>query len=199
MEISEDVKQVARHALHVIGGKPSVQMYVERDLKLEMDIATYVDDRYDDDIISYSTLGLCNYTLGLVSDDKPIRVELVGAAQSQFEDMPKILAACAYGIMDGKYTAMPGGIYPSILDPYCPDSDMRHVLLNDPYFWTGFDTLEFPDKHVVWLMLVPISDDEFYYAGMNGSDALMEQLELHDIDPTDLNRKTILKDWEFED
>ena len=48
---------------------------------------------------------------------------------------------------------------------------MKHVYLMNPFLWEGFKTLEFGNREIAWLLIVPISEQEKNYAIANGWEA----------------------------
>ena len=56
----------------------------------------------------------------------------------------------------------------------------------------GFKTLEFENREIAWLLIVPISEQEKNYAIANGWEALEDIFEKADIDIFNLNRKSII-------
>ena len=58
--------------------------------------------------------------------------------------------------------------------------------------WEGFKTLEFGNREIAWLLIVPISEQEKNYAIANGWEALEDIFEKADIDIFNLNRKSII-------
>ena len=45
---------------------------------------------------------------------------------------------------------------------------MKHVYLMNPFLWKEFETLEFRELCVTWLLIIPISEQEKEYAIING-------------------------------
>ncbi|WP_236900445.1 suppressor of fused domain protein [Clostridium estertheticum] len=53
---------------------------------------------------------------------------------------------------------------------------MKHVYLMNPFLWDGFKSIEFEDRKVAWLLIIPISNEEKDYAVANGASALEMKL-----------------------
>lgn len=51
---------------------------------------------------SYATIGLSEYDIGLFSNDKSLRVELLGACDTKEEFFANILATTAFEVMQNK-------------------------------------------------------------------------------------------------
>lgn len=84
-----------------------------------------------------------------------------------------------------------GYIISDIISQYIVDIDMKHVYLMNAFLWEGLSTLEVENKKIVWLLIVPISDEEMKYALNNGYDALESKFEEMQIDIFNLRRKSI--------
>ncbi|MBZ9617597.1 suppressor of fused domain protein [Clostridium estertheticum] len=56
------------------------------------------------------------------------------------------------------------------------DCEMKHVYLMNPFLWDGFKSIEFEDRKVAWLLIIPISNEEKDYAVANGASALEMKL-----------------------
>ena len=69
-----DNKKVAKHALHFIGGKPSVARYYNSDESKQIDIMTS-DSGIIKGIPVCATIGLNRTDIGLSIDGKKLRVE----------------------------------------------------------------------------------------------------------------------------
>lgn len=52
----------------------------------------------------------------------------------------------------------PGYIVKDIIDQYIQGSDMKHILLTDPFIWKNVDSISIDNICVAWLMAVPISE-----------------------------------------
>lgn len=68
---------------------------------------------------------------------------------------------------------------------------MKHILFITPFLW-DIDDLLFEDRTVIWLMAVPISNEELDYLRRNGSDKLEQLFEEQQIDFYDLNRQDVI-------
>ena len=138
----------------------------------------------------YATIGLSECEIGLVSYGKSLRVELLGVCDAKEKFFANILATTALEIMQNRKCSY-GDIIPYVISEYIPDSEMKHIYLTNPFLWEGFETLEFTDRVVAWLLIVPISDKEKDYAIENGWEALEEKFEEHNVDIFVLKRKSI--------
>jgi len=188
----DEKRLIAKIAFDAFGGKPSVIRYWD-DAKVSSIDILICKDRPEKDVVSYSTVGLSNYTIGFSVKDKLLNVELVGASYSKFDIYSNILATCAFNIINSKYTCYPGAIFQNVINLYDLNLSMKHILFVHPFLWEDqLKTLNLMDKQVAWLLAVPISNEEFIYAKENGTDALEDLFVENEIDIFDLARKNII-------
>lgn len=175
-----------------IGMTPKVLKYYADGNSADIDIYLGVD-RPDVEITTYSTIGLSDYPIGLSTQEgKTIRVEFISMCKSESEYYGNILASCAFNIINDNYTCKPGIVYPNIITKYYNNSVMKHMYFTSPFSWPTLQKIEDDDKVVLWLLAIPISDEEFDYLHENGIERFEELLESHDIKYYDINRQSIL-------
>ncbi|MGI8627463.1 MAG: suppressor of fused domain protein [Geodermatophilaceae bacterium] len=81
-------------------------------------------------VTSYATLGMSRFNNGgLESGGRPLRVELLAACQSGFAHMAAGLTGCALNVAKDGYQVTPGVVHPNVLNHYCPDIVLKHLLL----------------------------------------------------------------------
>lgn len=183
-------KIIAKKELEVIGGKPNVYRYYDEKNIKSIDILSCIDRPYTG-VTSYGTIGLSGYDIGLFSDNKSLRLELLGACDKNNELFANIISTTAFEIMESGKCGY-GEIISNVVSQYIQDSDMKHIYLMNAFLWEGFDTIEFEDSKVAWLLIIPISESEKQYALTNGYDALETKFEEMDIDIFNLKRKSVL-------
>ena len=191
MSISNENKIIAKTALHAFGGKPSVSKYWDENNVSNIDMLTTVNRPFDG-VSSYSTIGLSDHSIELTVDETPLRIEIVGASATDYEQFPNILASCAFCIINSKFSVSHGKVFRDIIKMYYPNTEMKHVLFVSPFLWEDLKTLEFSNKKVAWLLAVPISENEYLFAQEKGTDSLEELFEQEEIDIFDLERESIL-------
>ncbi|WP_343101998.1 suppressor of fused domain protein [Romboutsia sp. MSSM.1001216sp_RTP31141st1_G3_RTP31141_220114] len=182
-------KIIARKELEAIGGKPQVYRYWDEENKKSIDILSCVNRPYIG-VVSYGTIGLSSYDIGMISNNKSLRLELVGACDMKEELFANIVSTTAFEIIESGNCEY-GYIISDIISQYIVDIDMKHVYLMNAFLWEGLSTLEVENKKIVWLLIVPISDEEMKYALNNGYDALESKFEEMQIDIFNLRRKSI--------
>ena len=124
-------------------------------------------------------------------DDKSLRAEIIGSTDSRNDLFPNIISDCAFKVMDGSSTCMPGTVFLNAIDNYYLDSNMKHMLLTIPFLWELHD-LEFDHEYVTWLFAVPISESEYHFFVENGYQKLEMLFEKKQIDIYDLNRSPVV-------
>lgn len=191
MSVTNENKIIAKTTLDVFGGSPKVTAYWDDDNVSRIDILTTTNGLYSD-ITPYATIGLSDYSIGYDVDNKPLRVEIVGACDQSFDYLPNILATCAFNIINSKFRISHGCMFKNVVGMYDQDSEMSHVLFVSPFLWEQFQTIDFPDKKVTWLLAVPISTKEYLYVEKEGSEALEDLFEEKEVDIFDLKRPSIL-------
>ncbi|MCZ8535482.1 suppressor of fused domain protein [Psychrobacillus psychrodurans] len=191
MTVTKENKIIARIALEAFGGKSSVSKYWDEKKVSNIDILATFDRPYDG-FTSYSTIGLSDYSIGYSVDDKPLRIEIVGACATTFKLFPNILSTCAFNIINTDLPISYGKIFKGIIKMYYPDSEMEHVIFTSPFLWEKLKTIDFPDKKVTWLLALPISTKEFLFAEKEGTEALEDLFEKKEIDIFDVRRNSIL-------
>lgn len=192
MNIKNDYKVIAKYLRDVIGMKANVKKYYDKNENKSVYIMT-INDVLEDGINFYSTIGTSDYSLNKYVEGLPLRVELMFTAEAVEAKVPNMLASCAFCIMNSNYKCYPGAIFHNIISSYIKDTDMKHVMFVEPFFWDDkLKNLKFEEKIVTWLLAIPISEAECIYMEENGLDALEELFEDYDIDVFDLNRKSIL-------
>lgn len=190
--MNKNNKVIATKLLETIGGNPKVIEYYDKNniSKTEIFIS---ENRPYEGITSYGTIGLHNYDIDLVlPDNKKLRVEFVGACDSQYEKFPNMLSSCAFNIINSNYSCNPGTVYPNIVKEYYWNFSMEHIMLVSPFLWENLSGIELDNKFVTWLMLLPISEKEFQFLKDNGSNALEDLFTKNQIDVYNIERKSIL-------
>lgn len=190
MTISSENKIIARTVLEALGGKPTVSKYWDENKVSSIDLLEALNRPFDG-VTSYSTIGLSDYSIGYSVEEKPLRMEIVGASASMYEFFPNILTTCAFNIINTKFSISHGKMFKDVVRMYYPDNEMEHILFSSPFLWENLNTIDFPNKKVTWLLAVPISTKELLFAEQEGTEALEELFEQKDIDIFDINRNSI--------
>lgn len=187
-----DKIKIAKEIAKIVGGKPTAFKYHQNEFNIDIFIGK---DRPDDFIKTCSTIGLSEYTIYQRIEGKPLRVELIGAADSSLEYFPNIIADCAFNIIRGEYSMEPGAVYPNIIENYYPEATVKHVFFTEPFLW-NFKSLDFKEMYVTWLQAIPITEEEFKiikkYGSEQGKIELENLFERHQIDIYDFMRKSVI-------
>lgn len=192
MDNMANKKRIFQHIHKAIGLTPKVSSFYDDNKSSEIDIYIGVD-RPDFGVTIYSTIGLSDYSIGLVGkNQKQLRAEFIGICNSKDVKFPNILATCAYNIINDKYSCKPGVVYPSIISDYYDNIEMKHIYFTTPYLWEDLKTIECDDKIITWLLAIPISDSELDFLRENGSEMLEDLFEKNDVDIFDIDRKSVV-------
>jgi antitoxin YqcF len=76
--------------------------------------------------LSYSTIGLSDYSIGYEDNSKSLRIELVGACDSKC--FPNILATCAFNIINTNFRCSVGTIFLDVVKMYLNNSPMQQEM-----------------------------------------------------------------------
>ncbi|EEM01991.1 suppressor of fused domain protein [Bacillus pseudomycoides] len=192
MGISNESKIIAKSALKAFGSNPVVSKYWDDNSISNIDILS-TRDRPCEGVTSYSTIGLYMHSIGRSIDEKSLRVEIVGASATTYNNYTNVLATCAFCVINSKMSIYPGQIFLDVLKFYYPNSEMKHMFFVPPFLWEDqLQTIDFPDKKVAWLLAVPISEKEYLFAQQNGSTKLEDLFEQNEIDIFDIERESVL-------
>lgn len=143
-------------------------------------------------VTSYSTLGVYQCQNLLTADDKELNVEFMGICDSKNNWFDGLLSTCAFAMIKGKVRAHPYEVYKNIVPLYQPNIDMKHILLIPPFSLRHeLGVIETDNRVITWLMLNPISENEYAYMVENGYQKLIDAFVEADIDIYDLYRKSI--------
>lgn len=125
-------KIIAKKELEVIGGKPSVFRYWDKDEIKDVDILSCIDRPYTG-VVSCATIGLSDYDIGMLSGNKKLRLELLGACDVKESLFPNIVSTTAFEIMERDNCGY-GHIISDVIEQYIYDCEMKHVYLMNPFF-----------------------------------------------------------------
>ncbi len=143
-------------------------------------------------VTSYSTLGVYRCENLLTADDKELNIEFMGICDSKNNWFDGLLSTCAFAMIKGKVRAHPYEVYKNIVPLYQPNIDMKHILLIPPFSLNHeLGVIETDDRVITWLMLNPISENEYAYMSENGYEKLLDAFVRANIDIYDLYRKSI--------
>jgi hypothetical protein len=186
--ISAANKTIARIVSEVFGGIPKVVRYWDGDHKSHVDILT-CEDRPQNGVISYSTVGLSDWPLYRGEEEYGVRLEIVGACGSTFTSFDNALSTAAFCIINSKWFCFPGAVFPDVLSMYDCSPTMQHFMFVPPFLWENdLKTIDLEEKKVTWLLAIPISEAERAFANDNGSEKLEDLFVERQIDVFNLCR-----------
>ncbi|TWT47583.1 suppressor of fused domain protein [Botrimarina hoheduenensis] len=188
--ISDADKAIAKAAAQAFGGRPRVARFWDDNHASSVDILT-CEDRPQEGVISYSTVGLSGWPLFKGEKEYGARLEIVGACGSAFKGFDNALSTAAFCVINSKWFCCPGVIFPDVLAMYDCSPTMRHFLFVPPFLWEDhLNTLDLDGRKVAWLLAVPISEDERAFAEANGPEKLEELFADRQIDIFNLHRSS---------
>ncbi|UFS62741.1 suppressor of fused domain protein [Sulfurimonas sp. HSL-3221] len=188
-EVSNENIALAKMARDAFGGTAKVRRYYDEKEEKSVDILTSEDEK----LLSYATIGLSDSPLYIDGKEYEVRVELVGASYANIDYFPNVLATAAFNIMNSKWECYPGVIFDNIISMYDSSIEMKHLLFVPPFVWDNrLETIEFENKKVAWLQIIPISDEERSLALEKSSEALEELLEQSEVDVYNILRQSIV-------
>lgn len=185
---------IAKTLLKLIGGEPKIIRFNNNDPRFGVDVFVGRDHPYNN-ITSYSTIGLSNYSIEITTaNKKELRVEFIGACNNEYNLFPNILSSVAFNIINDKATCKQGIVFTDIIEQYYSNDDttMKHIMFVDPFLWKNIQSIEFDDMIVTWLMAIPISQSEFEFHTQHGSDALEKLFAENAVDICDLKRVAVV-------
>lgn len=190
MTAPADHKRLAIYLAGALGGSPNVETFWDKPRRSSIDILSAADIPQRG-LTSYATIGLCDFTTGLMSDGLPLRAELVMTLRSEDADAPAMLSTCAMDVINDQFVIRLGAIFQKVIELYRPELAMKDLFLVEPFIWPLEDQM-FADKKVSWLSAVPISAAERNLARERGPDALDALLEAREAKVFDLERQSVI-------
>lgn len=191
MSVSESNKKMARTLAGAFGGQPEVIRYWDEKKCSSVDVLI-CNNAPQKNVCTYGTIGLSDHPIEKDGAEIAVRVELVAAFGSSFEEAANVISTAAFCVMNSKWEIGPGVIFPDVVSMYRKKSEMKHVLFSSPFLWENLTTQRFEDKTVAWLMLIPVSEKEYQFAEMNGAAALEDLFVSKQIDLFNLDRVSAL-------
>lgn len=189
-DVTEENRQIARTVAELFGGAPAVHTWWDDEKKNSVDILSS-EGSPGPGVTAYATVNLSNTALTDAAND--LRVELLGACQSDVEGFPGLLSTCAFNVIEHGAVIAPGVIFPDVVSTYELSTTLRHILFVPPFFWGEAPaTLYMPKRTVAWLQALPISDAELEHLTLDGISSLMDIMEEKRPAVFDLNRPSVV-------
>ena len=191
-EVSETSKLVARKVVEAFGRRPKIINHLDVGEQNSVNIAE-LKDCPEPGIASYSTVSLSDFPMYLGGREFESRIEIAGAAPNHVDRFVGALATAAFCIIKDKWACHPYAIFPDVMAMYDLSPTMKHVMFMEPFFWPALeDSVQFPDRLVTWLQMIPIAESEYRFAEAQSPAALGQLFEDQDIDVCDLQRKPVV-------
>lgn len=189
----ESHRSLANRIREVFGApKPDVHRYWDDARRSSIAVVSAADVP-DRGVTSYATVGLFEAPNLIEGVEAPARVELLGAAGSQFEGFANALSTAAFCVINSGWFCGPGEIFPDVFRLNGSSKALPHGLFIPPFLWgEGFRAHRIEDRTVTWLQLIGISPRERDFAESNGVSALTKRFETEQIDVYDLERDSVV-------
>ena len=128
----------------------------------------------------------------MTADNKELHIEFMGICDSRNHWFDGLLSTCAFAMIKGKVRAHPYEVYKNIIPIYQPNIDMKHILLIPPFSLNSdLGAIETDKRIITWLMLNPISENDYTFMQKNGYQKLIDAFVEANIDIYDLYRNSI--------
>lgn len=190
--VSADNKLIARHAAKAFGGKPQVVAHWDDENEHSVDILS-CPDAPAPGLTSFSTVTLSDSPLIQQGREFPVRIELVGACDTEVEAFANVLCTAALFVMKDGWFCRPGAVFETMVSMYRLSDSMEHLYFTAPSHWPELNTtLALSTKKVTWLWAIPISDAESRYIAKHGDDRFESLLEESNADVFDIHRTSII-------
>ena len=161
---------------------------------LALDVAI-IEDFPEEGIRTFSTIGMSDVAF---TDEEgkayEFRMEIVASDDLDNEVIPDILfEVYAHAKENSDWICTPGSVLENVIEPWRPDSDMKHAYFTSSFFVQELNEVRvFDNTKVIWVMLIPISDKELEYLDENGNDAFETMLEDAEANILDIDRESVL-------
>jgi hypothetical protein len=183
---------VAQKVMEAFGGRPKISTHLDVGEQNSVHIAELIDCP-EPGITSYSTVDLSDFPMYLGGREFESRIEIAGAAQNHVDRFADAIGTAAFCVIKDQWAIHPYAIFPDVMRMYELSATMRHVMFMEPFFWPALeDSVQFPDRMVTWLQMVPIAESEYRFAEAESPAALGQLFEDKHIDVCDLQRKPVV-------
>lgn len=186
---------LARAIATALGIQPKVYPYYDDDKSNSIDILECTDPLNHQNRF-YCTIGLSDIPVIIFDEEQNFGVEVLLVAQKENSFAGNLLSTASFFIGKDNWEARPGAVFNNLISLYDTTLEMKHIYFTEPFFWQ--DKLEelsakIEEKNVLFLLAVPISENELQYKEENGDEALEALLfSENTIDLSDFKRKSVL-------
>jgi hypothetical protein len=170
-------------------GDVAVHAYYNEDETLRVDIFSAVDSPQPG-VTTFATLGLSDYRNEL-ADGTNVPTELIAVAASGSDLPARTLATMSFDHATPGIALRPGVVVQGAISRNDPDAPLPHALLTSPFLWDDLQRVEVGDALVFPLLAVPVTNTEWRFAEIHGSEALESLFEDDQIDIFDWGRPPI--------
>ncbi|MEW5675961.1 suppressor of fused domain protein [Flavobacterium enshiense] len=178
-----------------LGIQPKVYPYYDDDKSNSIDILECTDP-LDNLNVFYCTIGLSDIPVTIFGEEQNFGVEVLLTAQKENSFAGSLLSTASFFIGKDNWEARPGAVFNNLISLYDETLEMKHLYFTEPFFCQ--EQLEqvsvnIEEKNVLFLLAVPISENELQYKEENGDEAFEALLfSENTIDLSDFKRKSVL-------
>lgn len=176
-----------------------VGRHVRARLGSQTRVVRFGDDFQSDDVFVVSGMdcpspGVTSYgTAGFSSTSqlyqgREVFVEILGACRSGVSGFDNLVASCVFDSRKNGSSVVYGSVICGIMDQYSISTTLRHVTFVSPFLWSEFGPANIQQKHIHWLLMLPIAEAEANLLKETGIGALEGVFERQQIDVFDLSR-----------
>jgi len=186
--VSSENKIIAKSALSVFGGKPTVTKFRDESATAQVDILSCKDSPATG-VTAFSTVNLSDTQFKVTADGLPLGVEIIGVCDSGYEKFARVISTAAFCVIKDRQECVPGAIFENAVSINDSAAEMKHLVLVPPFLWGEQpETIYFESKAVAWLLAVPISAAELNYARDRSIGDLEDLFDEKKIDIYNINR-----------
>jgi len=186
---------LARTIAEAIGFNPNVYPHFDDNNLNSIDILECTDPLNKENRF-FCTIGLSDIPFKILNEEQNFGIEIFIVAKDKNEFASKLLSSCSFFIGKDNWEARPGAVFRDVISLYNKNIEMKHIYFTEPFLWQ--DKLEqisskIEEKNILFLLAVPISENELLYKNKNGDEEFEKLLFLtKNIDLFDLNRKSVV-------
>ena len=121
------------------------------------------------------------------------RYEILMTGFSRYKEVANILSSCAFFVMKNGWECTYANVFETLVEMYCEDKDMKHILFVKPYIWKDkLEGFKIGAEPIEFVLAMPISQKELEYKMKFGMDALEDLFEKRGVDICDIDRKSVV-------
>lgn len=185
---------IAKFLRDVFHTTPEVRRVLNRDESKSLDVVI-AKNVPEAGVVTYSTLGMSDVVFKH-DDGQPydFKMEIVASDDTGTGFIPDILfEVYNHALENPDWNCSPGSVLQNLIVHWKADTEMKHGYFTSSFFIEELGELqEIHGEHVIWVMLIPISQKELEYLQKHGDDAFETLLEEGAANILDYDRESLL-------